>query len=189
MLQSRQAFNRLLGLIPGLLVTSLIIATDGSRAAEPHGLIVIEDHGGAPALPYYRALNLLPDASTSPPPDPASVPPLTRPATDGDMLPVHSTRLTPGDVVARTIRAPGLMPTFVIGDDPRSRAWLQRRSSTLRAMGAMGLVVQVDSAASLEALRQLAHGVTLVPASGDDLAQRLDLRHYPALITATGIEP
>nr|MBF3175129.1 DUF2859 domain-containing protein [Pseudomonas aeruginosa] len=29
---------------------------------------------------------------------------------------------------------------------------------------------------------------TLAPASGDDLAQRLGLRHYPVLITATGIE-
>ena len=29
----------------------------------------------------------------------------------------------------------------------------------------------------------------LSPASGDDLAQRLGIQHYPVLITATGIEP
>jgi integrating conjugative element protein (TIGR03765 family) len=37
-------------------------------------------------------------------------------------------------------------------------------------------------------LRRLAPGLTLAPASGDDFAQRLGLRHYPVLITATGIE-
>jgi len=29
----------------------------------------------------------------------------------------------------------------------------------------------------------------LSPASGDELAQRLSIQHYPVLITATGIEP
>ena len=37
-------------------------------------------------------------------------------------------------------------------------------------------------------LRRLAPGLTLSPASGDDLAQRLGLRHYPVLITSTGVE-
>jgi hypothetical protein len=34
----------------------------------------------------------------------------------------------------------------------------------------------------------LAHGLTLSAVSGDDLAGRLQLQHYPALITSTGIE-
>ena len=40
-----------------------------------------------------------------------------------------------------------------------------------------------------KALRRLAPGLMLSPISGDDLAQRLGIRHYPVLITATGIEP
>ncbi|MNE90682.1 hypothetical protein D3C80_1882240 [compost metagenome] len=52
----------------------------------------------------------------------------------------------------------------------------------------MGLVVNVESAAALAALRKLAPGLNLSPASGDDLAQRLGLRHYPVLIMSTGIE-
>ena len=35
-------------------------------------------------------------------------------------------------------------------------------------------------------LRALVPGVPLAPVAGDDLAYRLGLRHYPALITATG---
>ncbi|CAP44551.1 PFL_4695 family integrating conjugative element protein [Bordetella petrii] len=50
------------------------------------------------------------------------------------------------------------------------------------------LVVNVETVQGLERLRALAPGVPLAPVSGDDLAERLGLRHYPALITATGIE-
>jgi len=105
-----------------------------------------------------------------------------------DMLPVHSARLTPGKVERRIIHASGLRPLFLIGDDARSRTWLRARIESLRTLRAVGFVVNVDSPDALASLRQLASGVTLVPASGDDLAQRLKLNHYPALITATGIE-
>lgn len=52
----------------------------------------------------------------------------------------------------------------------------------------MGLVVNVESAAALAELRRLSPGLTLSPASGDDLTQRLGLHHYPVLITSTGVE-
>jgi integrating conjugative element protein (TIGR03765 family) len=38
-------------------------------------------------------------------------------------------------------------------------------------------------------LRAVAPGLTLAPVAADDLAERLSIRHYPALITRTGIEP
>ncbi|KVT58067.1 integrating conjugative element protein [Burkholderia ubonensis] len=157
------------------------------RIASAQDLIVVGDDGGVSALPYYRALNLLPDT-------PAAVTraaPTTphAPYREADLLPVHSARLTPGRVTPRTLRAPGLSPFFLIGDDRPSRAWLQARGDTLRAMGAIGLVVNVDSAEGLAALRRDAPGLTLVPTSGDDIATRLNLSHYPVLVTATGIEP
>jgi len=86
------------------------------------------------------------------------------------------------------IEAPGLRPFVVIGDDEASRAWLQRRAAALRERGAVGLVVNVETAQGLARLRALVPGVPLAPVAGDDLADRLGLRHYPALITATGIE-
>ncbi|MCV6098183.1 PFL_4695 family integrating conjugative element protein, partial [Pseudomonas aeruginosa] len=63
-----------------------------------------------------------------------------------------------------------------------------RRAAALRERGAVGLVVNVETAQSLARLRALVPGVPLAPVAGDDLADRLGLRHYPALITATGIE-
>lgn len=156
------------------------------RIASAQDLIVVGDDGGVSALPYYRALNLLPDGSAAPPVVP--VVPRT-PYREVDLLPVRSARLTPGRVTPRMLRAPGLSPFFLIGDDRPSRAWLHARGDTLRAMGAVGLVVNVDSAEGLAALRRDAPGLTLVPTSGDDIAIRLGLSHYPVLVTATGIEP
>ena len=84
------------------------------------------------------------------------------------MLPVRSTQLSPGEVQRRVIRAPGLTALFLIGDDERSRAWLRQRQAALRELQAVGLVVNVESMAALTALRRLAPGLTLSPASGDD---------------------
>ena len=104
------------------------------------------------------------------------------------MLPVRSTLLTPGTVERRVIEAPGLRPLFLVGDDERSRAWLRQRVEVLRELGAVGLVVNAESQVALDALRRLAPELILSPVSADDLAQRLGIRHYPVLITATGIE-
>ena len=105
------------------------------------------------------------------------------------MLPVRSARLSAGDEPRRVIRAPGLTPLFLVGDDDRSRAWLKQRRVELQAQRAVGLVVNVATPEALAALRRLAPGLVLSPASGDDLAHRLGIKHYPVLITATGIEP
>lgn len=166
----------------------LALSASGPLLANPP-LIVVEDRGGTTsALPYYHALNLQPtDGPVSTPAIQVPQPP-ARGFSEADMLPVRSALLTPGDVVPRVIQAPGLVPLFLVGDDDRSHAWLRQHHAALQALGAVGLVVNVTSPADLDALRRQAPGLTLSPVSGDDLAQRLGLRHYPVLITATGIE-
>ena len=166
----------------GLLSTTTVFAQTASAP-----LIVVEDRGGDSALPYYQSLNPQPDQAMPPAPMPA---PRVGNAADAEaaMLPVRSTQLSPGEVQRRVIRAPGLTALFLIGDDERSRAWLRQRQAALRELQAVGLVVNVESMAALTALRGLAPGLTLSPASGDDLAQRLGLSHYPVLITSTGVE-
>ncbi|WP_408326293.1 integrating conjugative element protein [Paraburkholderia agricolaris] len=186
MLRSQMRQRRRLGLI-AIYAISLASGCPNAWPTEiQRTLTVIEDRGGASALPYYRALNLLPDASDTPPASAPSV--IPHPATESDMLPVRSALLSPGDVTPRLIRAPGLRPVFVVGDDPLSLAWLQRRAGTLRDLNAIGLVVHVDTRTALDSMRRLVPGLQLSPTPADDLAQRLGLRHYPALITATGIE-
>ena len=182
-----------------LLVTALVLwsatAAVAQSALQPtqtnasRPLIVVEDRGGVSALPYYQALNPQ-DAGPAQPPAATPMPRVDNP-TDAEaaMLPVHSARLTPGDEPRRAIRAPGLTPLFLLGDDDRSRAWLRQRRAALQELRAVGLVVNVTTPEALAALRRLAPGLMLSAVSGDDLAQRLGIRHYPVLITATGIEP
>lgn len=166
----------------GLLSTTTVFAQTASAP-----LIVVEDRGGASALPYYQSLDPQPDEATPPAPIPA---PRVGNAGEAEaaMLPVRSTQLSPGEVQRRVIRAPDLTALFLVGDDERSRAWLWQRQAELSELGAVGLVVNVESMAALMALRRLVPGLTLSPVSGDDLAQRLGLRHYPVLITPTGVE-
>lgn len=174
---------RVLALWAGAIVT-------GSALPDGQDLIIVDDLGGVSALPYYRALNL---HSRNPSPslvDPTPVQTTSASTrySEADMLPVRSARLTPGPIAPRVINVPGLTPLFLIGDDDRSRAWLRARLSKLHELRALGWVVNVTSAEDLASLRELAPGLTLAPISGDDLAARLGLHHYPVLITATGIE-
>lgn len=156
--------------------------------AQASPLIIVEDRGGTSALPYYEALKLQPRGANLQSLRIEVPRPPAEPFSEADMLPVRSTRLSPGEVPRRAIEAPGLPPFFVVGDDARSHDWLRQRAAHLRDLGAVGLVVNVDSANALAVLRALAPGLTLAPTPGDDLAARLGLYHYPALITATSIE-
>ena len=169
----------------GLMRLGLLLWPCCVVLAQP--LVVVEDAGGVSALPYYRALNLQANRNT-PPPAPLEAPAPPTPYSEADLLPVRSTLLTPGTVERRVIEAPGLHPLFLVGDDERSRQWLGQRGDVLRELGAIGLVVNVDSPSALDELRRSAPGLVLSPVSADDLARRLGIRHYPVLITATGIE-
>jgi integrating conjugative element protein (TIGR03765 family) len=155
--------------------------------AQADALIIVDDRGGTSALPYYEALNLQPRAGVSAPLIEMPRPPVEA-VNEASMPPVRSMRLSPGVVARCTIEAPGLPAFFLVGDDQRSRAWLQQRAPRLRELGAVGLIVNISSAESLDALRALVPGLPLSPVTGDDLAERLGLRHYPVLITATGLE-
>ncbi|MBI8520538.1 DUF2859 domain-containing protein, partial [Achromobacter xylosoxidans] len=119
MTTSHLALRGLLVLLAGLPLASL--------AGEP--LIVVEDRGGASALPYYEALNLQPRTNApARPPIPTPQVPAT-PADEAAMLPVRSAKLTPGTVPRRVIEAPGLRPFVVVGDDEASRAWLRSQAA------------------------------------------------------------
>jgi integrating conjugative element protein (TIGR03765 family) len=169
-------------LFTGTVVVLFLALTSSAFAAER--LIVVEDMGGASALPYYKRLNLNPHA-----PDIKDAKPLQGPITEAQMLPVISKKLSPGRVESRTANATGLMqPLFLVGADDLSLAWLKQRSAILKEIGAVGMVVNVSDANSLAALRKAADGLELLPACGDDIAGILGIENYPVLITRTGIE-
>ncbi|CAI1816831.1 integrating conjugative element protein, PFL_4695 family [Serratia proteamaculans] len=162
------------------LLFSLSLVTTTTLA----NLNVIADIGGEDASPYFEGINRQEDVQSSPvvPPAPAS------PAEVGAaMLPVATPELTPGEVADRPLQLPGIGALFIVGDDDASRGWLQAHAEQLRSLHAAGLVVNVSNLPALQALRELAPGVPMVPASGSELARRLQLSNYPVLITDTGL--
>ncbi|MBD2806989.1 integrating conjugative element protein, partial [Xenorhabdus sp. ZM] len=106
-------------------------------------------------------------------------------AGEAAMLPVRTPELSPGKVASRPLQLPGIGALFLIGDDPDSRRWLSQNAPTLTKQQAMGLVVNVRDMAGLQALRALVPDLLLSPAAGTELARRLQLQHYPVLITDT----
>jgi len=104
------------------------------------------------------------------------------------MLPVSSPSLSPGEVQPRTLQLPALTRLFLVGDDPRSLAWLEHHAEQLRQLGAAGLAVEVEDMSALERIRRAGPGLTILPISGEDIGQRLGLRHYPVLIRANRLE-
>jgi integrating conjugative element protein (TIGR03765 family) len=104
------------------------------------------------------------------------------------ILPVRSSQLSPGQITSRALSMPGLRPFFLVGEDPQSLSWLRQRAAELQEMGAAGLAVEVADTEALARIRAAAPGITILPVNGNDIATRLQIEHYPVLITATSLE-
>ncbi|WP_404360449.1 PFL_4695 family integrating conjugative element protein [Methylotuvimicrobium sp. KM1] len=106
-----------------------------------------------------------------------------------DPLPVLSQALTPGPVQSRVIDRPGLdRPVFIVGYDELSLKWLRHNLEPLKRHRATGIVVNVENQDQLRQLRQAAEGLEVNPVPGDKIARKLELTHYPVLISKNRIE-
>ncbi|MCP1446117.1 integrating conjugative element protein (TIGR03765 family) [Pseudomonas sp. GGS8] len=113
---------------------------------------------------------------------------LSTSANEDWILPVRSSRLSPGQITPRALNMPGLRPFFLVGDDPQSLTWLRQRAAELQEMGAAGLAVEVADNEALARIRAAAPSISILPVNGNDIATRLQIEHYPVLITATSLE-
>jgi integrating conjugative element protein (TIGR03765 family) len=172
-----------------LLAASTFLA--GLAWAQETSLIVVEDRGGDSALPYYQTLrnsNKIPGGASrqiAPPARSTIYQPSERTTPQGEaaMPPLVPRNIRPGTPTRKSAPAPpGATPFFLVGDDPASRAWLKDWHSALREAGATGFVVEAQDVAALERLRNLAPGLFLAPASGDEFAARFGLKTYPVLV-------
>ncbi|KLU16116.1 MULTISPECIES: integrating conjugative element protein [Xenorhabdus] len=145
-------------------------------------LNVIADLGGQEAAPFYAGIHAQSDDITLPPPHFSP-----EQAGEAAMLPVKTPELTPGKVASRPLQLPGIGALFLMGDDADSRQWLSQNAVRLKQLHAVGLVVNISEMAALQSLRALVPDLLLSPASGTELARRLQLQHYPVLITETAL--
>ncbi|EAB9446505.1 integrating conjugative element protein [Salmonella enterica subsp. diarizonae] len=160
-------------ILTGLLTTSAMAA-----------LTVVADLGGESTAPLFDAVNNEINEFTPPR---TLTPSSASPVTVDEMLPVSTPEMTPGRVENRRSELTGMAPVFLVGDDALSRRWLEQRRGDLQQLHATGLVVNVTDVTALRDLQTLSPGLTLLPASASDIARRLDLTHYPVLITADGL--
>lgn len=164
-----------------LLVVPFILVALPAAAA----LTTVADLGGEPAAPYLDAVNGRAN-EFSPPQSLSSAEPPTS-LSVSTMLPVATPEMTPGTVVSRQLNLQGMPPVFIVGNDDLSRSWIQKRSAELTKLGATGLVVNIASESELDSLKRIAPSLMMAPVQGGDLARRLQLAHYPVLITADGL--
>ncbi|MGN7934345.1 hypothetical protein D3C84_461260 [compost metagenome] len=145
-----------------------------------------EDWRGDFPQPHFQSTGIR--INDSAPSDRTSPTDLSTFADEAWILPVSSSQLSPGPITPRPLNMPGLQPFFLVGDDPQSLAWLRQRAAGLREMGAAGLAVEVADTAALSRIRAAAPGITILPVNGNDIASRLQIEHYPVLVTPTSLE-
>jgi len=145
---------------------------------------VIYDSGVTrPLAPFLESINAAP--STKPP---MTGSPRLGAGDVGALLPIRSPGLSPGPVQARSHDRPFSRPFFLIGSDDLSRQWLLKHRDRLKAIGAVGMLVQAETLEDLRATAELSRGLPIMPASGSDIAAALHIAHYPVLVTSRGIE-
>jgi len=104
------------------------------------------------------------------------------------LLPIKSPGLSPGPIQPQAVKRPFTRPFFLIGSDALSRQWLSQYRDRLLEIGAVGMLVQAETAADLEAIANIGQGLQIMPASGSDIARALGIKHYPVLVSKEGIE-
>ena len=149
-------------------------------------LTVIYDSGHTqPIAPFFEVFE---SAEGMPQQNPMPTKPRLGAADPKAWLPIQSPGLSPGPVQARAHDRPFTRPFFLIGSDPLSRQWVQAHRDRLKEMGAVGMLVQAETVDDLQTIASLADGLSILPASGSDIAKALGVSHYPMLISAHGIE-
>ncbi len=149
-------------------------------------LTVVGDSPDDVTLPYFRAKGL--PINNRVQPDRTTHADLSTFTDETWLLPISSSRLSPGPITSRTLNMPGLQPFFLVGGDPLSLTWLRQHAAGLREMGAAGLAVEVADTEALLRIRAAAPGLTILPVNGNEIAIRLQIEHYPVLINATALE-
>lgn len=107
----------------------------------------------------------------------------------GVRVPIRTHTLTPQRIDSKDAYFPNLsVPLFVVGADPVSLAWLKQWREALLKVGAVGWVVQAESAQELRAVAEAGAGLRFMAMPGDALADIFGVNGYPVLISERAIE-
>lgn len=150
------------------------------QASAAEELIVIFDSGRArPLAPF---LNPLQSAGREEAPAGLNKPSLGA-ADLEQLLPIASAGLVPGRIVRWKHGLPFARPFFMVGSDLWSQRWLTDHRAHLLDIGAVGLLVEAATVEDLKRMAGIADGLSLIPASGADIAEALGVAHYPVAVS------
>ena len=101
---------------------------------------------------------------------------------------VHTAQLSSGVVQVKSLKMKDIMqPIYIIGDDSLSKQWLDRYARRLKAIHALGFIVNVNSNDAYFSITKK-YGIKPLPVNGAAFAKRFGIQHYPVLISQYGIE-
>ncbi len=164
------------------VLTMIAMTVDAGPMRAPDGPIVIHDAGGTrPLMPLAKESGM----AAEPPADLRDVPLGNLPPS---VFPVVSRKLTPGEQPILRLERP-LPPVCLIGDDPRSLAWLEANHGRLVKLGASCMAVSVADERAWHRILRVAAPIPVAPIAGDEVARLLGIGHYPVLIGPEVISP
>jgi integrating conjugative element protein (TIGR03765 family) len=166
--------------------TATLVLGLGLAAAAGAEPVVIDDGGGTRPITDY--LPAVPEFPRVHPEDLTHLRPKGPPP--APKFPIRTPNLTPGLAPTRTVQLPQVAqrPLFLVGSDRFSRAWLSQHAQRLKALGAVGFLVQADTPREFEEIKAIAPGIPIVALHAGELARILDLTHYPVLVSSGRIE-
>ncbi len=171
-------------LLTVLIASPLMVVWSARPVNAQAPAVEIHDSGQTlPIAPYLAPLyaEQVPARRRSP-----ANPPLQNATPISAMFPLKTTLLAPGKIAPTNVKMLMPMPIFVVGDDPVSRAWMNRNAKVLFDLQATGIVVQATTEAQFWAFRNAYPALRMVPSHGDDLNRTFGLKAYPFLIKSDG---
>ena len=161
-----------------LLAQSLFVSVQAE-------LIEIADHGGMPSSKYFERITMDDPIEKAQPMDASQV---TQHALK-NRLPIVSKLLTPGRVKSRKWKRQAFMGTTIalVGYDKASVKWLRLKKKQLRTQETVIMMVNVKTEQQFKKIQAFLPQNQVLAMPGDDVARQLNLKHYPVLISSSGV--
>ncbi len=151
-------------------------------------LIEIANYGGVSTEQYFKRITMddpQQNSSIGQPLNKAQLAALAK-----KRFPIKSRLLKPGKLRSHHWRSAKFMSTQIamLGYDRLSVQWLQKNKKKLEQQKVIIMVVNVKTQKQFNKIKAFLPDNQVMAMSGDDVAQQLQIKYYPVLINARGIE-
>ncbi|MEM8500675.1 MAG: integrating conjugative element protein [Pseudomonadota bacterium] len=162
-----------------LMLVWLVSVSGYAAAAE----VVYKGSDTISTVPFYSAIRQKTESSVlgKKPLLPDGNPHLLR-----NRIPIRSSTLRPGQ--PRIVEQEHQQPVFIMGGDLQSLEWFEREAAHLGRLGAVGVVIALESEGEWSRIQRIArqHRLIVHTVDGDAIAEAYRIDTYPTLIVGEG---